>query len=630
MGSAEYIFAIVIGSIVLALPLATLVLSLIAFRRSGKIAGLALTIKQLESQVGAIHAELASRSSVPVNTPAELISSSPQPATIVAAVLAEPAVSRSEELRGDPIGWETFIGQKAFGWLAVILFGLSATFFLRYAFQNNWIGPVGRVAIGELIGLGLTALGVWYHNHGLKRFSSMVTSAGIVVLYLATYSAFALYRLLPQSHTGLFLGILVFESMLAAFLYRSSSIALAAVIGGLLTPVLLSSDHDAYRALFAYLAVLNIAAVLAATLKRWSIVTAVCYLGTQGLFWLWFGGQYHPEKFAWAIGFQSILFATYLCQSVFEKRLHLSAPPKTDLGQWEELARLIVNALIGFASMQALMRFEYPQWLGVLAIGMATLYAFAAHLLLRSGSQDNRSLFTSLALSLGFVAWALPVQANTLWYSFDPWIGMGWAVIGYALWRFGFRIAAPPLRVFAALFAIAAVWRFLVSDLPLYVREPFIPVFNSFAFPSLAIATCILLAVLAADSHWNNIQRREQICVGIAGVVGVVVVWLVLSLDCYDYFVSRSLIGGEISTWRWRGQLALTVLWTALATILLVGGFVFNRARLRWLGMSLYGLTVIKLFLVDMANVQQIYRILGFFILAVVLGLVARSYQRFK
>jgi len=44
----------------------------------------------------------------------------------------------------------------------------------------------------------------------------------------------------------------------------------------------------------------------------------------------------------------------------------------------------------------------------------------------------------------------------------------------------------------------------------------------------------------------------------------------------------------------------------------------------------LFGVTVVKLFVVDMANVQQIYRIVAFFILAIVLGLVARTYQRFR
>ena len=46
--------------------------------------------------------------------------------------------------------------------------------------------------------------------------------------------------------------------------------------------------------------------------------------------------------------------------------------------------------------------------------------------------------------------------------------------------------------------------------------------------------------------------------------------------------------------------------------------------------MVLFGMTVLKLFVFDMANVQQIYRIVAFFILAIVLGLVARTYQRFK
>jgi uncharacterized membrane protein len=59
-------------------------------------------------------------------------------------------------------------------------------------------------------------------------------------------------------------------------------------------------------------------------------------------------------------------------------------------------------------------------------------------------------------------------------------------------------------------------------------------------------------------------------------------------------------------------------------------GFRLQRARLRWFAMLLFGVTVCKVFIIDMANVQQIYRIVAFFVLAMVLGLVARKYQRFK
>jgi uncharacterized membrane protein len=90
------------------------------------------------------------------------------------------------------------------------------------------------------------------------------------------------------------------------------------------------------------------------------------------------------------------------------------------------------------------------------------------------------------------------------------------------------------------------------------------------------------------------------------------------------------MLGGDLDHWRWRAHLALTVFWTLFAIALLCLGFKLNRSRLRWMAMVLFGVTVLKLFVVDMANVQQIYRIVAFFILAVVLGLVARTYQRFR
>ena len=52
----------------------------------------------------------------------------------------------------EPFSWERFIGQKTMGWVAVVLLVFAAAFFLRYAYQNNWVGPVGRVAIGALLG----------------------------------------------------------------------------------------------------------------------------------------------------------------------------------------------------------------------------------------------------------------------------------------------------------------------------------------------------------------------------------------------------------------------------------------------------------------------------------------------
>ena len=127
-----------------------------------------------------------------------------------------------------------------------------------------------------------------------------------------------------------------------------------------------------------------------------------------------------------------------------------------------------------------------------------------------------------------------------------------------------------------------------------------------------------------------RLSKLERLAVGFAGVIGTTLLWLVLSLECHGYFVARSMLGGDLDLWRWRAHLALTVFWTLFAIGLMCLGFRLNRSRLRWLAMVLFGVTVLKLFVVDMANVQQIYRIVAFFILAIVLGLVARTYQRFR
>ena len=58
------------------------------------------------------------------------------------------------------INWELLIGRKGLGWVAVILLLFGTAFFLRYAYENQWIGPIGRVGIGLLAGLGVGGGGV--------------------------------------------------------------------------------------------------------------------------------------------------------------------------------------------------------------------------------------------------------------------------------------------------------------------------------------------------------------------------------------------------------------------------------------------------------------------------------------
>lgn len=657
----ELFIVVLVAGAVLLLPLAAIVMSIIAFARTRKFNDISGRLDRLERTV---HEAASSRDTAPtkhasvpefnsaagtqtVETPSQVRSTdtrtveadgalvtaelvfvaddevpSPSQSAVVPSIhsaippIKIPASQKQES--SSPVGWETFIGQKAFGWVAAVLFLFSATFFLRYAYQNNWIGPTGRVAIGELFGAGLVVFGCRYWLSGWRRFASMLLSTGIVVIYLATYSSFGLYQLLPQQHAGIFLVILVIESMLAAVFCRSTLIGLIAVIGGLATPLLIQSDHDLYSSLFLYLLTLNIGVIVASILQRWRAVASVAFVGTHLIYMAWYSANYHPEKFTWALGFQLSLFVMYLGYSlIVARRFERSA-------DYEELARLVINAVVGFAAFRTLTLEYWSLWIGTAALVCATIYVLVARTVMVWRPTDHRLMMTALAVAIGFIAWAIPVQAEA------RWIALGWTMMAIALWLFGLRISSSLLKIMAAVLAGLAVVRLIGFDLTLYVRDPFIPVINREALPSLAVAVLLLAGVWRADRYLPRLTSIEHWGIGITGVCGISLVWLVLSLECHGYFVSRSFEGGDVELWRWRAQLALTVFWIVFASSLLMLGFYFNRSRLRWFAMALYGVTVIKLFMVDMANVQQVYRIVAFFILAVVLGLVARGYQRFS
>ena len=218
------------------------------------------------------------------------------------------------------IDWESFIGRKALGWVAVVLIIFAGGFFLKYAFENRWIGPLGRVALAAVAGVGLIIGGRQSRRRGLPIAFQMLTAAGLVLLYAAVYAAFGFYHLLPRGTAPAFLLLIVAEGAVVALLADAPALGLMTILGGLLTPLLLHSETDQFVSLFLYLTALNVGAVLMLTLRHWPGIGTVALLGTHALFWSWYFEQYHPEKRAWALGFHIAVYVLYLGHGLLARR----------------------------------------------------------------------------------------------------------------------------------------------------------------------------------------------------------------------------------------------------------------------------------------------------------------------
>jgi uncharacterized membrane protein len=512
---------------------------------------------------------------------------------------------------------ESIIGRRWIGWIAILLILFATAFFLKYAFDNRWIGELGRVSIGIALGMAMCLGGFKYHQRGWRVFSQILTSGGIVLLYLSTYAAFAYYHLVGQKTAFAFLAILIAEAAALALVYNAPAIAIMALVGGLLTPVLLHSDRDQYRSFFAYLVVLDAGTL--ALLKHWRGLSSIAYYGTQLLFWLWYDENYHHQKRGAVLVFQTAIFLLFLLAHLARELI------RRESATLEDAMLLLVNPFTFFATTYHLFNPTHHDWMGAFAIIMALLYAGIAKLLLTRGARSRRDLLLLIAVALTFVTIAIPIQLRS------NWITIAWAVEGVAILWAGLEIQSVRLRAHAfALFALA-FGKFLFWDTPYGYRAAFTPVFNRYFLSSLAVIGCYIAAVYLFERAGKRDLVDARVTQLVLALCAAFAFWILISIETHTYFISRALAEktpADAHHERWLGQMALSVLWAAYAAALAAFGFVRRVAVARWAALALFALTIVKAMLVDIAQLQALYRIIVFFVLGILLLLVAWAYHR--
>jgi uncharacterized membrane protein len=180
------------------------------------------------------------------------------------------------------------------------------------------------------------------------------------------------------------------------------------------------------------------------------------------------------------------------------------------------------------------------------------------------------------------------------------------------------------LRIVSMVLLGLATGKVLLLDL--FLRPAYtVPFWNPYSFPMVMLAVMILVLSylwvqrLAEDSIERKIYRFFIF-------FGVAFLWLTMSVECFQ--VVRLLAGAEEEAWR--AQMALSILWSLFAGVLIWIGFVWRSTILRWMAIILFAGTLLKILIVDMSGVNELYRFGAVFALASLLALAAWAYQRFK
>jgi hypothetical protein len=174
---------------------------------------------------------------------------------------------------------EVRIGSRWLLYIGVIAIVVGAAYFIKLAFDSEWITPATRVMLGGLWGLVLAYAGTRFVRAGYPLYGQMISGGGIAMLYVSTYGAYNYYHLISQPMAfALMCGVTVVGALLADR-QQSQGLALMSVGGGFATPFLLPVDASALAALFSYDAIIVAGTLYLAGRRDWPFLNLLSYVG---------------------------------------------------------------------------------------------------------------------------------------------------------------------------------------------------------------------------------------------------------------------------------------------------------------------------------------------------------------
>jgi uncharacterized membrane protein len=259
---------------------------------------------------------------------AELVGAAAEPEAELVGAAAEPeaelvgaaasSVPPSPALPALNINWEQFMGVKLFAWIGGFALFLGVAFFIKYSFERNLIPPELRVAIGFLIGLGLVIGGVLMKRRELEVTSQSLCATGVVILYAVTFACRSIYhfRFFGQLPTFLLMVLITVAAFTLAVRLNAMVVAILGLVGGFLTPLLLSTGEDNPMGLFTYVALLDAGLIAVALRRQWQFLIVMGAIGTVFMQLGWVGKFFQADKvfiaMAVFLGFDALFLAAFL------------------------------------------------------------------------------------------------------------------------------------------------------------------------------------------------------------------------------------------------------------------------------------------------------------------------------
>lgn len=536
-------------------------------------------IDALESRVARLEEMLAeSAAVVPASslaepTPPKALSSPPPPLPGAQPVaLPSSAPSEFREPRGLNLDSEAVLK-----WGGVSLVVLAVGFAVSTAISEGWIGPELQLAGAVAISLALIGGGLHLRPTRLP-WSRALCSGGIAALL--TTGASDLF--IDQASTDAAFAAIVVVGLGGFVLARivpSEWVGIVAVTGGVIGWLVVGQAEPPlpFTATAVGLTVLVAVAIAVALERNWFGLRLLAHVvGLGGLVWLAAVADPGAEQ-VW-----TLVVAGAVAMSL------LWVPSIGELGSlWQQLEVQLSAAVAPWAVLVVGLTFEMDT---DIAIGSTGLVAAAAMTMLAIGLRTTIRLPHFVSLMLG--------ASVSLTLGLAVLLSAEAAFVSIAVQGAGLIMVSKTMGESVRILVNAAV---LLGVAAIFALGDGVNAWTDDTAYGPDIARFAIIVAIGFGLWLTRHRPTQQ--VGALGLLGLLLIWL-----------------GSVLVHLPEGQAVVSVSWAIVGTVILTGGAVRKISEVATVGLAVLALTVTKLLVVDMQEVDTLWRA-GLF-LAVGLGLM--------
>jgi uncharacterized membrane protein len=516
---------------------------------------------------------------------------------------APPPVPSREPVRAHDVDLEEIFGGRVLAWLGGSAVVLGAVFFLVMAVSRGWIDEPTRVALAFVASSALLGVALWLHERqGQTQASLALAAASFASLYASLVVGTVVYDVIAEAAGLVVAGLVGAVAAAVAVRWSSQVVGGIGILGALLAPVLVGAGTSS--ASLAFMALALVAAVTVLVWQEWTWLAFGSFVVGVPQLLDWLDGERHHLGPALVV--LALFWALYAAAALAHE-LRVPTPALRVSSAMLLFADVVLVAGAGWGLLHDAGRTaEATAWvLGVaaahLALGVAT---FRGRI-----SPQVGALLLALGIAISAIGFALALSG--------PALVVGWAVHAVLLAWLAGRTQDERATLGAIAFLTLALGHVLVFEAPpdalAHGLDDAANALIGIAFVAAAATLCSRL-VIGALAPWREVL--ESVAAGL-------LVYLV-SVGIVD--ASGATATGSTQS----GQLLLSAFWSATGVAAVVAGLMADRRRLRLGGLGLLGIAIFKVFLVDLATLESIYRVGSFVGLGLLLIACAFAYQRVR